>query len=199
MKEAVFNYYYDNKKWIVVTVRLFVVAAFLGAVAFFVRPNLLNQIVQIFESKFGPEPARDINLVKELFIQNSEACAIALIGGVILGISAFVTVFLNGFVIGFVILTLLIIPGNPLRNIGYVVLGLVPHGLFELPAFLLSSALGMRLGIEWIQKSSQGQRWQVFRQNLKRVVYSIPALAILLAIAAFTEVYISGYFVDKLR
>jgi stage II sporulation protein M len=191
------NIYLDNREWIRFAVKWFGFAMIVGAITFFVRPELIHDIADIFESKFGETPPQDTNLATEIFVQNATACAIALIGGLLFGISSFFTILLNGFIIGFVILTLYTIPGDPIRNIGIVTLGLIPHGIFEIPALMLASALGLRLGTEWLRRESEGRRWSVFGKNVERVIATIPLLALLLLIAAFVEVFVSGKFVDN--
>lgn len=197
IKLRIREYIEQNRAWFVFALRLFLLAAFLGALTVFIKPDLIEKIVAIFQDKFGPEPARNLGLAKEIFLQNTLATMLALLGGILFGISSFVIIFFNGFLIGFVLLTLLMVPGNPLNNILYIILGLVPHGIFELPAFLIASALGLRLGTEWLTKESAGHRFQVLKNNIKRSLFSIPGLVALLMIAALMEVFVSGAFVDK--
>jgi stage II sporulation protein M len=192
--------YQDNREWIKTVSKIFLVALALGALAYLTKPELLEQVLGVFKDKFGSEiPVRDAGFAKEIFLQNSLACLLALVGGIVFGISSTLIVFLNGFIIGFVIMVLLTIPGSPFRNLEYIILGLVPHGIFEIPAFLLASALGLRLGTEWLRQESAGHRWQVVKQNALRVVSSMPVLAIMLLIAAFIEVFVSGSLVDNFK
>jgi stage II sporulation protein M len=197
MKNFIFNFYNDNRAWFKTALNWFLVAAVAGGLTFFVKPDFIQQIVNIFQSKFGPEPARNITLAKEIFTQNSIATLIALVGGVFFGISSFFIILFNGFIIGFVITALFFIPGNYFHNLLYIILGLAPHGIFEIPAFILASALGLRLGLEWTRSESAGKRLEVFKQNCFRALQSIPSLLILLAIAAVLEVFVSGHFADK--
>jgi stage II sporulation protein M len=191
------NFYKDNQDWVWLVLQWFLLAMVLGGITFFVRPSLITDILNIYQDKFGDDPARDLHLAQEIFIRNSTVCLIALLGGVLLGISSFIIVFFNGFIIGFVMLTIVALPGNPLRNILYLILGLVPHGIFELPAFFIASTIGLRLGTEWIGKFSQGKRWEIFKQNIRRTIKVVPVLVILLAVAAIIEVFVSGYFVGN--
>lgn len=197
MPDFLQEYFYENKPWIVAVAKLFLVAIVVGGIAFLSHPGLIDQILGVFTDKFGPEPARDINFARQIFLQNAEASALALFGGILLGLSSVVIVFLNGFIIGFVVVALLSLPGDAAHNFAFVFLGLAPHGIFEIPAFLLASALGLRLGVEWILKSSIGRRGQVFVENLKRAIYVIPLIGIMLLIAAFVEVFVSGQFVSN--
>ncbi|MBX4204969.1 MAG: stage II sporulation protein M [Candidatus Doudnabacteria bacterium] len=192
------DYYNDNRKWILLVAKWFLAAMAVGGIAFFIKPNLVDSILGIFQNKYGDQPVRDINFAKEIFLQNSLACLIALVGGIIFGISSVLTVFFNGFIIGFVIMLLVTsLSGNPFHNIEYVVLGLGPHGIFELPAFILASALGLRLGTEWLKSENHGHRWGTLKANAIRVIQSMPLLIIMLLIAAVVEVFVSGSFVES--
>ncbi|HEX5430082.1 MAG TPA: stage II sporulation protein M [Patescibacteria group bacterium] len=192
MNDLIRNFYSENRRWARFILKLFGLSIIFGAILYFFDPGLINQIADIFQSKFGPNPAQNAGLAREIFLQNSQAVALALFGGIILGLSSVLIVFFNGFIIGFVVLGILTASGNFGRNLAEVSLGLLPHGIFELPAFLAASALGLRLGTEWLGKDAQGIRLRTLGHNLKRAIYAVPVLAILLIIAAFIEVFVSG-------
>jgi stage II sporulation protein M len=192
------TYIAENKTWFKFTLQWFLVSVLIGAIVFFFKPTLLDQILELFKDKFGADPDQNLkNLAKEIFVQNTIACLIAIFGGIIFGISSFAILFFNGFIIGVVLISILLIPGNPARNLAFLFGGLVPHGIFELPAFFISSALGLRIGTEYLSRASAGRRGQVFLQNLKRVVIVLPFIVFLLAIAAVVEVFISGSIVGN--
>lgn len=193
------NYYIDNRDWIRFAVKWFLIAGVLGAVTYLSHPEFLTKIIEIFQTKFGVEPTRDATLARQIFLQNLQACALALFGGILLGITSFLIVFFNGFIIGFVLMSLLFLPGNIGRNIVYILVGLVPHGIFELPAFILASALGLKLGLEWVNRESQGHRWEVLKSNARRVLVAVPVIVVLLFIAAIVEVFVSGKLVSNFR
>lgn len=198
MSEFIRNYIKDNRPWVQYVLQVFMLAVVIGGLAFFIKPDLILSIAGIFDSKFGPDPGQNLEFSRQLFVQNTEACILALIGGILFAVIPSLIVFLNGFIIGFIVLAILAAPGHPFQNIAIVILGLAPHGIFELPAFFLSATIGTRLGIEWLQSANKGRRLAVLKDNLIRVLKIIPVLILLLAIAALIEVFVSGKFVDKL-
>jgi stage II sporulation protein M len=77
-----------------------------------------------------------------LFIleNNISNAFIALVSGIILGIVPLVSLFFNGYVLGYVSFYAVGLEG------GTILLRLLPHGIFEIPALILSIGLGIRLG-----------------------------------------------------
>lgn len=74
-------------------------------------------------------------------------------------------------------------------------LGLIPHGLFELPAFFIAAGLGIRFGLIpyrliW-HYSRTGIRMPYFQDFLREARYYAVLILILLLIAATIEVTIS--------
>ncbi len=72
------------------------------------------------------------NIVKSL---------IFMLGGILGGVLPLFFVIFNGFFIGYVAYSL-----GSIFGIGYVVAGLTPHGVLEIPAIIFSMAIGMSLG-----------------------------------------------------
>lgn len=65
-----------------------------------------------------------------------------MIFGILLGILPFLALVVNGYVLGFVANQAIAIDGI------FVLWRLLPHGIFEIPAILISTALGIRLGTD---------------------------------------------------
>ncbi len=80
----------------------FVAGVGLGLVTFFFVPDLLEKILDIFKDKFGDEPALNMDLAMGIFLNNLQASAIALVGGLLLGAGPFLVVASNGFILGYV-------------------------------------------------------------------------------------------------
>ena len=190
------NFFFENRCWLKFTAIWFAATALIGAVVFFIQPDLLDRIVALFTQKFGASPALDSSLAQQIFNQNAIVCGIALFGGLLLGILPAIIVGVNGFLLGFVAMAALSI-GNPLAGVIVLIVGVVPHGLFEVPAFLVSASLGLRLGLEWLGGGASGQRWNVLKQNFINSVGYFAVIVVLLFLAAMIEVFVSGHLVDK--
>ncbi len=127
-KEYLKEYFSRNKLLIIVAAILLVISAFLGVIfSEFIKTYLLEIIKEMILDI--PENPTVIDEAVYLFQNNIRANIIIMLGGFIFSILSVMAVILNGVIIGFTY-TLV----NPLQ---YVV-GIIPHGIFELPAVILS-------------------------------------------------------------
>lgn len=177
---------------------LFVLGGVIGVVTAFVYPSFIQNILDTFSDKFGPDPALNLKLVFGIFEQNLIVSIIAWIGGLVLALPPILIVLSNGFILGYVIAFIASAFSSPGHTFVFLSAGLLPHAIFELPAFLIAAALGMSIGLDWLKLGSRGQRLKVLGQSFKRSAKYFLIVLILLLIAAFIEVYVSGHLVDKL-
>ncbi|MBI2356183.1 MAG: stage II sporulation protein M [Candidatus Doudnabacteria bacterium] len=172
---------------------LFLVSIAAGAVLFFYDQTLLDKIVAMFEEKFGADRALDLSLAIDIFRQNLIASLIALIGGVILGITPVLLVGLNGLLLGYVVTSIFVLmPGSIMDSLTFASKGLLPHAIFEVPEFLIVSAFGLVLGTRWLKRESAGKRKQVLKEDFIKALKIVPLAIILLIAAALAEVFVSG-------
>jgi stage II sporulation protein M len=165
----------------------------------FVLPSFLRFLQDTFQNILG-----DINtisnweLARGLFIQNTTASVYNLFLGVVLGIVPTVSLALNFFALGFLAGPFIhpdLFPGLAATPAVFI-LSTAPHGIFEIPAFLLSAAFGIRLGWAWLMPDAAGKRWKVFRSALLDVVKILPLIVALLIIAAFIEAFVTHQLVS---
>ena len=183
----------ENKAWLIKAAWLLLIGMVAGAVAYFTFPEMLNSILEIFEDKFKDVPDMSGALALDIFRNNLIASSIALFGGIVFGLTPFFAIFFNGYIIGFILLTVLFLPNsNFLENLVFLSLALIPHGVFELPAFILATGFGFSLGLSWASDSAKNIRLEVFRKSFANAFKIYPLIVILLLIAAFIEVFITG-------
>ncbi len=109
-----------------------------------------------------------------IFLNNAFTCFLDIILGPLLGIFPLFSVILNGGLIGWFA-----------QEEGLIVfLAIVPHGMFEIPAFLLSTAIGVKLGREVLKRKEERHLKDELRKGLR--TYLILVLLLLL-IAALIE------------
>jgi len=109
-----------------------------------------------------------------IFLNNAFTCFLDIILGPLLGIFPLFSVILNGGLIGWFA-----------QEEGLIVfLAIVPHGMFEIPAFLLSAAIGLKLGREVLKRKEERHLKDELRKGLR--TYLILVLLLLL-IAALIE------------
>lgn len=169
------NFLVNSKSYILFSIYLFIFAVMFGV--FYNAPqdiaqkllDYLQQIVAQFEGLNLPQT------ILYIFWNNLSVCMITIFSGILLCIFPFVLALSNGFILGFVIKHAVNLNGLA------VVWRLFPHGIFELPAIIISLALGFRLGVEIFTKRE-------IKNNLKEIFMIIALIIIpLLFIAAIIE------------
>jgi len=112
-----------------------------------------------------------------LFLNNSFTCFLDIILGPLIGIFPMFSAFINGGILGWFA-----------REGGLIIfLAIVPHGIFELPAFLLSASIGLRLGREVLKRKGERHLKKELRNGLR--IFLILVLPLLL-IAALIESFL---------
>src|SRR3989344_2767875 len=170
------NLFSENRHWLKLVTNWFLLAAIFGGITFFIKPDLLQVILKEFADRFGENPDLNFAFALQIFSQNIIASLIVLFGFVIVSMFSLT---------------------NVLSGVLIIVTGLVPHGIFELPAVLIAAALGLRFGTEWLRQESKGHRGEVLKNNLIRAIVCLPAIALVLFIAALIEVFASGKLVGN--
>jgi len=118
--------------------------------------------------------ALPISFFAVLFLNNSFTCFLDIILGPLIGIFPLFSVFINGGLLGWFA-----------KEQGLIIfLAIVPHGMFEIPAFLLSTSIGLRLGREVLKRKGDRDLKKELRNGLR--VFLILVLP-LLFIAALIE------------
>lgn len=113
-----------------------------------------------------------------IFLNNAFACFLDIILGPLIGIFPMFSAFINGGLLGWFA-----------QEEGLMVfLAIVPHGIFELPAFLLSAAIGLRLGREVLKRKTERHLKKELGDGLK--VFVILILPLLLIAALIESVLI---------
>jgi len=140
------EYIKESKNFIYITLIIFLLFAFIGA--FVPVPELLaEQILEFIEELLRKTAGMSQGeLISFIFLNNLQSSFFGMIFGIALGIFSVITSILNGYLLGFV-------SSRAVYEEGIFILWrLLPHGIFELPALLLSTGLGLKLGFPFIYK-----------------------------------------------
>ena len=131
----------ESKKFIYVIIGIFFAFALIG---FFVPvPDYIaKEIMKILEEILRKtEGMSTSELIKFIFFNNVQNSFIAMALGFFLGVFPLLFSAFNGYVLGFV--AFLSVNSNGIS----VLLNLLPHGIFELPAIFIALGLGLRSGM----------------------------------------------------
>ena len=103
-------------------------------------------------------------------------------GGLLGGVLPLFFVIFNGFFIGWVAYSL-----GSTMGLGFVAAGLMPHGIFEIPAIILAMAMGMHLGYALLNRlRGQGDIWREARLALGLFANRVLPLLVLAAVIEVT-------------
>lgn len=127
---------------IIITLLLFFSCLTVGWVGSAQNPQIGQDLMQLFEKEVAGQidPENPYDMGGKLFVNNLQACILLFLGGASFGILTIFIMSLNGIVIG-AIMEIISKDHSPL----FVAAALIPHGIFEIPAFIIAGALGILL------------------------------------------------------
>ena len=144
------------------------------------------QLEGLGETVFDPE--RPLRGAWFLLRNNLTASLTMMLTGPLI-VLPFFGLLLNGGGIG-VLAAMLFIDGV-ITPFTFYVRGILPHGLFEVPALLLAGAIGLRTSAQLLRPPAGTTRLPALRDNYIHALRATPVLVVLLIIAALVEVFIT--------
>ncbi|MCX8175701.1 MAG: stage II sporulation protein M [Candidatus Bathyarchaeota archaeon] len=158
--------------------------------------KVLEEVLREIFGASGPGKINPFFLTLFILVNNAVKCLLVIPLGVLLVVPPVVFITFNGFLLG--ALTHLTIKKLGEAGFFYILAAITPHGIFEIPAVFLSSALSVRVGLTVLLKL-KGKNVSVgseVKKGLKMYVYKIlPLLTIAAVIEAFiTPTIISTFF-----
>ena len=124
-----------------------------------------------------------------IFLKNASALVFSFILSPLLCLTPIIALTVNGWLISFVSVAVI-----EEESVGLLLAGLLPHGIFELPALIIGEAAALSFGtmaiIAFISRKRRSQLSPNLKQNIK---YMALAFALLLP-AAIIETYITPLF-----
>lgn len=124
-------------------------------------------------------------LIAIIFLKNVLAAALSVLTGPLFGILSFFAAIVNGLLIGSVFSS---IRHTNSAGMPSMILSLVPHGLFELPAMCMAWGLGIWQGIWFFEKERTGTLGERRRKALRSLLLIIVPLLLIAAIIEGTGI-----------
>ena len=142
----------------------------------------LDELKQLLEplASLGP-----FALLFIIFFNNAIKALLAIVLGIILGLPPIIFVCMNGYTIGVVVSAL----GSD-AGYGTVVASLLPHGIVEIPILILSTSLGIAVGIESLKYLIR-QKSMVRAQLCHGLKVYLKWILAALFVAAIIEIFIT--------
>jgi len=176
---------------IIVTFLLFFATLTVGWVGTMQDPSVGENLMQLFEKEVAGQILGNssLEICVKLFINNFETCILLFLGGASFGILTIFIMSLNGIVIGAIMEII-----HKDHSWAFIAAALIPHGIFEIPAFIISGALGIMLAQYLISEWYGGEDTAGEAKKLARIflLYVLP----LVVAAAIVEAFITPVIIQ---
>ena len=169
-----YKFFKESKVYILIAVGIFVFTAVIGFIfPIFFRDKIFEivaEMTQMFEGKSGLET------IFMIFFNNIKASFFSVVLGIGLGLFPIIAGVVNGYILGFV-------SREVVNAEGFLVLWqLLPHGIFEIPAILMSIGIGLKLGSNLMSKNFKKDLEKDSKSALKFFCFVIFPLLLVAAI-----------------
>ncbi len=172
--------------WLFTTVSLFIVGLLFGVIAYDNVPATLStetaDLQKISELILSLPPPLTMAAI---FFKNTLAVAASIILSPVFLVVPVLTLLVNGWVIG--LLSAAVIHE---QSVGYLLSGLLPHGVFELPALFMGEAVAFSIGAAVIRALFKNQTADL-KASIKRDMRHLIPVLILFVVAAAIETYVT--------
>lgn len=128
-----------------------------------------------------------------ILVNNSIVFILALVGVLSFGLLTVVILLINGILVGYVATPIAIEEG-----VDFLIVGLLPHGILELPAFFVAAAVTFRLLHRFILRVTDRRERLVDPGEARRIALLLIVAWIALAIAAAIEVHVTVWLLETL-
>lgn len=190
----------QNFNWIIIAIFFFLIGIAVASYAFGNEDFFLTELTEtqqhflqeMAEMIFSGSPLKGIAL---LFLNNLLSSLQMMLLGIFLGVPPLLGLFSNGALLG-ALLTGLGHEGIPAFT--FVLAGILPHGIFELPAFVISASFGLKMGFHLVFPLPQKKRIESLRIIWREYFSIFPMLAYLLFVAAVIEVVLTPMLIKSL-
>jgi len=172
----VWDYIKESRNFVWFALGVFILFSLVGGFfPIFFREGILNMLAELLLQIEGYGP---LEMVVFLFGNNSLSAFWGIFLGIFVGLFPLIALVVNGYILGFV-------SNLAITQVGVFELWrLLPHGIFEIPAIMISFGLGIRLGFFFTAKKPGKE----FVKRLKMSAYTYAFVVIpLLILAAIIE------------
>jgi stage II sporulation protein M len=179
------EYFKSVRVYIALSAFIFLAAAVMGYYEAENNPELAASWLQELEMLKWIMSLPAILIMIIIFLKNFLACAMSVLLGLGLGIIPLLVATSNGFLLGIVSYGVV-----QKQGLLYLLAGILPHGIIELPTVLVSIALGIRLG-HLLALSLLGEKTDLAGEARKAAHFLYRWALPLLLLAAFVEAFIT--------
>ena len=174
------------KRWVLVAITIFSIGLILGLVAPSGLTSLISEELTVLE-EFGVNVAPFSFLtVALIFAKNAVAVLVSFALSPVFLLTPIMALALNGWLVSFVAASV-----AQEESVGYVLAGLLPHGVLEISALIMAQAAALSFGLMAMTAIFNKEKRPLLGPNFKKNFrYLLIALALLFP-AAIIETYLT--------
>ena len=172
----------ESRDYVLVSLGVFCMFFIIGfGLPIFFREQIFTMIEELIAQFMGLGVFETIGLI---FLNNIQASFFSIVLGVGIGLFPLFALIFNGYLLGFV-------ARFAVEEGGILVLWrLIPHGIFELPAIILSIGIGFKIGVDIVKGS--GKLKYNFVEGLRFFVFVILPLLVIAAVIEGLLIWLVG-------
>lgn len=173
------KYIKESKNYVWFSVYLFIFFILLGYILpVFFREQILKYIEALIKQTDG---LNVFELIGFIINNNIWSAFSGLVFGILLGIIPLSVIIVNGYVLGFVANKVVAVEGvSSLWR-------LLPHGIFEIPAIIISVGLGLKLGGYWFYSKEKAKGFLAALVFFVCFIFSFMVLSLIISLFAGTS------------
>jgi stage II sporulation protein M len=192
------SYVYEMRIFLAMVIGLFLISAAFGYMIPGWSPDASKSLLSGLQSKaetLADQPP--LLMMLGIFFNNAAGAIMAMLFGLAAGLFTVFFVITNGMVIG-IVLEIMVSKLGAAGGAALFVAGILPHGIFELPAVFLSTAIGLRLGYEAL-RSLIKRKDTVTPELAKGLMIFFFWILPILFVAAVVETFVTGAIIAYLQ
>ncbi len=178
------------KRWLFIAIFLFGTGLVLGLATSTGIIGFLSEDVAALEELadfLSPLPQSSVLVI--IFIKNVSVVLVSFAFSPLLCLVPVMALIINGWFLGLVSTTVI-----QEKSLGYLLAGLLPHGIFELPALIIGEAVALSFGTAALLALFKKKRGSLLLPNLRRHLRYLAVALILFLPAAIIETYLTPLF-----
>jgi stage II sporulation protein M len=181
------NYLYSIKRLIIICFLVFAFSVLGGYISVQNSPGEAEEVFEQLKQMYGSVHELD-SFGQFIFIilNNSIALFFSILLGLVFGIIPFIFLFSNGAILGI----LMYLFGENF-SLSQFFLGILPHGILEIPVLIIGCAMGLRVGKEVIDKVFR-KKGDITKELSRAIEFFWKIIIPLLILAAAIEVFITA-------
>ncbi|ASI98521.1 stage II sporulation protein M [Thermococcus celer] len=165
---------------------LFLAALLAGYLFATGNPDAATEGVRKLAGRMGPLSNSSFRNFIRIFTNNSLVALFMFLSGLFFGLGPWVIMAFNGFMVGLVVEA---VQKSGRLSTHQIILGLLPHGVIEIPAIALAGVSGIVWYRELIR--GEGETGERFKRGAKEGAKILAVSVLLLLIAAAIEAYVT--------